>query len=76
MFTALDTEGQISMQRSRAWLQRSERINHLTQAQETRRPGAVRAYVTATLRTVVNACPVLRVAFPPPAPASHLTAGR
>ena len=65
MFTALHTESQISMQRSRAWLQRSERINRLTGVPETRRPNAVRASITATLRTVVDACPVLRVAFPP-----------
>jgi hypothetical protein len=76
MFTALDTEGQISMQRSSAWLQQSERINGLTCVQESWRPGAVQAYITAALRTAVDACPVLRVAFPPPVSADQLTAGR
>jgi hypothetical protein len=71
MFTALDTESRISQQRSQEWLRRSERINRLV-TPETPRPRApFQAFIAATVRTIVEACPVLRVAFPP-APAGQL----
>jgi hypothetical protein len=75
MFTALDTESRVSMQRSQEWLQRSERINRLLASGEVRPHTPLQAFVVTTVRTIVEACPVLRVAFPP-APGRHLSTYR
>ena len=73
MFTALDTEGQISLQRSSDWLRRSERINRVLCFQPAQPRTAVRRFITTAARTVVDACPVLRVAFPSSAPIGYAT---
>jgi len=73
MFTALDTEGQVSLQRSSDWLQRSERINRVLCLQPAHPRTAVRRFITTAARTVVDACPVLRVAFPSSAPMTYAT---
>jgi hypothetical protein len=75
MFTALDTECRVSRQRSDGWLQRSERINRILSSTDARPRTPIQAFIATTVRTVVEACPVLRVAFPP-APASHLSTHR
>jgi len=73
MFTALDTESQVTRLRSQAWLRRSERIGRFHRDGESRSHTPVRAFVTTAARTIIEACPVLRVAFPP-APVSHMSA--
>jgi hypothetical protein len=65
MFAALDTESCVSLQRNQERLRRSERIHRHVTPEAARPRAPFRAFVAATARTIIEACPVLRVAFPP-----------
>lgn len=76
MFTALDTEGHVSRLRSDEWLRRSTMISRLLCTEEDYAPGSsLRSFLSHATRTIVEACPVLRVAFPP-APVHRVPARR
>jgi hypothetical protein len=76
MFTALDTEGHVSLLRSHERLQRSEWISRLLWTEAITAPGSsLRVFFNRAVRSVVEACPVLRVAFPP-GPVHRLSARR